>query len=198
MAVFCDWNLFAAICVWHPQKWSFWQSVGQSVMRFCSSWTYNLPHRSEGGSWTPTLPIPLSLKSVFFLLAAGLLFLLLPLLLELSFLTSCGPWTLSLEWSACHIAEYHPAPVVDVDCSTPESGSFLLLSDWWVSGCMMFRSFDVFLPALKARYRDFLTLRLSSILLKQFFMLVHFFCFSMQAGEILDKITIGVGRFSVI
>ena len=38
-----------------------------------------------GGSWSPTLLMPLSLKSFFFLLASGLLLLLLPrMLLELS------------------------------------------------------------------------------------------------------------------
>ena len=42
-----------------------------------------LQHRGrEEGSWTPTLPIPLSLKSVFYLLAAGLLLFLLLVLEE--------------------------------------------------------------------------------------------------------------------
>ena len=40
---------------------------------------------SRGGNWTPISPK--SLKSVFFLLTAGLLLLLLPVFLELSSLT---------------------------------------------------------------------------------------------------------------
>ena len=66
-------------------------------------------------SCTPTSPM--TLKSVFFLLAAGLLLLLLPVLLELSSLTKL--WSVdSLSGATiCYIAECYPVPVVDVNWS---------------------------------------------------------------------------------
>ena len=114
-------------------------------------------HTAVGGrELDSNLPMPSSLKSVF-LLAAGLLLLLL----ELSSLTKLWYVDSLSRVTTCYTAEHYPAPMVsDVDWSAFGN----LLVDLHLEICwLMFRSLEVYsfvLHTFRTRYQGFFTLGL--------------------------------------